>query len=127
MKFTEHRDPTVNMIQHYQPNQVHVNQQTLNNSVIITQQHLLNDWPITHIDQLEQSHLDALLALRPEVLIIGTGEQQHFPPPKWFGYCIEHGVSLEVMSNAAACRTYNVLTTEERIVVLGLILGQHIA
>jgi uncharacterized protein len=122
MKFTEHRDPNVNMIQQYSLSEVRVNQQRLNRSAIISQQHLVTDWPISHIDQLNAQHLDALLQLKPEVLIIGSGEHQRFPASKWFGYCAQHGVSLEVMANDAACRTYNILTTEDRVVILGLIL-----
>ncbi|HHT00904.1 MAG TPA: hypothetical protein ENK73_08640, partial [Thiomicrospira sp.] len=61
---------------------------------------------------------------KPEVIILGTGETQHFPEPKLFAYCAHKGVGLEVMANDAACRTYNVLTTEDREIVLALIINQ---
>jgi uncharacterized protein len=35
---------------------------------------------------------------------------------------IEAGIGYELMSTAAACRTYNVLVAEDRDVVAGLIL-----
>lgn len=122
MKLTEHRDTSINIIRHYTPGEVTINQQHYQHSCIITQQQIINDWNINHIDQLNAEHLQALLAFKPEVLIIGTGETQIFPPAALFGLCAQAGVSLEVMNNAAACRTYNVLTTEDREVVLGLIL-----
>ena len=124
MKFTQHIDPNINLIRHYQPGLVEVNKQKLSKSCIVTQNTLQTDWPITHINELSESHLQALLDLKPEVLILGTGETQVFPPAALFGFCARQGVSLEVMNNAAACRTYNVLTTEQREVVVGLIIGQ---
>lgn len=123
MKFTEHRDLDLNMIQHYAQNEVRVNQHTIRQSCIITQRAMVTDWPVHSFEALTTSHLQALLDFKPEVLILGTGEQQHFPAIELFGFCAQQGISLEVMSNASACRTYNVLTTEDRIVVLGLILG----
>ncbi len=122
MKFTEHRDASINIIRHYMPGKVTINQQEYHQSCIITQHQVINDWSITNIEQLNAEHLQPLLALKPEVLIIGSGETQVFPPAIIFGLCAQAGISLEVMNNAAACRTYNVLTTEDREVVLGLIL-----
>jgi uncharacterized protein len=122
MKFTQHLDPSINLIRHYEPGLVQINQQKLDKSCIITQHSLQTDWPVSQIDQLSTTHLQTLLDLKPEVLILGTGEKQVFPAVEFFGYCARQGVSLEVMNNAAACRTYNVLTTEQREVVVGLIL-----
>jgi uncharacterized protein len=122
MKFTQHLDPSINLIRHYEPGLVEVNQQKLEKSCIITQHSLQTDWNISQIDQLSTEHLQTLLDFKPEVLILGTGEKQVFPAPALFGFCARQGVSLEVMNNAAACRTYNVLTTEQREVVVGLII-----
>lgn len=122
MKFTEHRDPSINMIHHYQPGLVKVNQHEISQSCIITQQSLMKNWPVNDLADLDESNLQMLLDLKPEVLLLGCGETQVFPAPNLFALCARQGVSLEVMNNAAACRTYNVLTTEEREVVLGLII-----
>lgn len=123
MKFTEHRDPKINMINHYAPGLVSINNQDYQTSCIITQQSLNPDWPVKKLDDLTPATLQQLLDLSPEVLILGTGEKQQFPSAEIFGLCAQQGVSLEVMNNASACRTYNVLTTEDREVVMGLILN----
>ncbi|WFE68530.1 Mth938-like domain-containing protein [Thiomicrospira sp. R3] len=124
MKFTQHLDPSINLIRHYEPGLVEVNQTKLNKSCIITQKTLQQDWCISSIQELNPEHIQQLLDLKPEVLILGTGDKQVFPPTEIFGFCARQGVSLEVMSNAAACRTYNILTTEQREVVVGLIIEQ---
>ncbi|MDG6778010.1 Mth938-like domain-containing protein [Thiomicrorhabdus sp. zzn3] len=122
MKFTEHRDSNVLVVKHYEPGLVKINDRQLQNSCFLNQKQLVEHWPCDHIGQLDSQRLDALFALNPEVIILGTGEQQVFPEPKLFAYCAQKGIGLEVMNNSAACRTYNVLTTEDREVVLALIM-----
>ncbi|MBN2865534.1 MAG: hypothetical protein JXK16_05950 [Thiotrichales bacterium] len=122
MKFTEHRDSNINAVKHYEQGEVKINDQVLKNSCFLNQKELVKDWSCRHISLLETDLLDELLSLQPEVIILGTGETQVFPEPRLFAYCSQRGVGLEVMNNLAACRTYNVLTTEDREVVLGLIM-----
>ncbi len=122
MKFTEHRDTNILTVKKYQPSLVRVNDIELTQSCFLNHKQLQEHWPCDHIEQLNEGHLDLLLELYPEVIILGTGESQSFPNPELFAYCAQKGIGLEVMDNAAACRTYNVLTTEEREVVLALIM-----
>ena len=65
--------------------------------------------------------LDALLALEPELLVLGTGEIQKFPPAVVMATCLQRGIGIEVMTNAAAARTYSVLAGEGRRVVAGFV------
>lgn len=122
MKFAEHRDPSILTVRSYQPGLVKINEFSLQNSCFLNQKTLIQNWQCENIHDLNEHHLDEVLRLDPEVLILGTGETQVFPEPRLFAYCAQKGVGLEVMDNAAACRTYNVLTTEERHVVLALII-----
>ncbi|NPA72547.1 MAG: hypothetical protein GXO35_06930 [Gammaproteobacteria bacterium] len=122
MKFTEHRDSNIFAVQHYQPGQVKVNGLEFTQSCFITQFTTENNWPCHAITQLTTELLDTLLETKSEVIILGTGDKQVFPEPRLFAYCASKGVGLEVMANDAACRTYNVLTTEDREVVLALII-----
>ena len=62
-----------------------------------------------------------LLALEPEVVLLGTGATQVFPPAAAMAACLGRGVGLEVMNNAAAARTFNVLASEGRRVVAGFL------
>lgn len=123
MKFTEHRDSNINTVKKYSPGSVQVNQFTLTTSCFITQKDINDSWQCAHISKLSTALLDELLTTDAEVIILGTGEKQIFPEPRLFAYCASQGVGLEVMANDAACRTYNVLTTEDRDVVLALIMG----
>ena len=125
MKFTEHKDPTVNMIRRIEADAIWVNDTPMRNSFYMTAHHLHPDWSAACTDHLTQTHLDTLLKLQPEVIILGTGARQHFLAPALQAYVQQQGVGLEVMSNDAACRTWNVLTTEERTVVLAIIFANQ--
>ena len=66
--------------------------------------------------------LDPLLALQPELIVLGTGATQAFPPPATLAAALRRGVGLEAMTNAAAARTYSVLAGEGRRVVAAFLL-----
>ena len=103
---------------------VRVNDRVLERSFALAPDHLLEDWaPPASAVALEPAHLQPLLALSPELVVLGTGGRQVFPPPAVLAACLTRGIGLEVMANAAAARTYNVLAGEGRRVVAGFILG----
>ena len=101
-----------------------VNDRILERSFALAPDRLIEDWaaPATAA-ALEPAHLDALLALAPELLVLGTGQRQVFPSPAVMAACLTRGIGIEVMDNAAAARTYNVLAGEGRKVVVALLLA----
>lgn len=123
MKFSEHRDSNINVVKNYQPGEVRINATTYTDSLFFTQQEIFSEWPISDISQLAIEHLQPIIETQPEVIILGTGERQVFPNIELFAHCASKGIGLEVMANDAACRTYNVITTEDRDVVLALIFA----
>jgi uncharacterized protein len=60
--------------------------------------------------------------LQPEVVLIGTGQRQVFPAPAFGAQFLRAGIGFEVMDTGAACRTFNVLVSEQRLVVALLIV-----
>ncbi len=66
------------------------------------------------LERLDISHFEALLADEPELLILGTGERNVFPPRELTFAFARRGIGLEVMDTAAAARTFNVLAGEGR-------------
>lgn len=100
-----------------------VNDRRLAASFIVTPTRLVEDWPAVRIDEVTPELLEPLLALGPELVLLGTGDRQGFPPPRTMAACLSRGIGLEAMANDAAARTYNVLASEGRRVVAGFILG----
>ncbi len=100
-----------------------VNDRVLSRSFILAPDRLLEDWAATHVAALTPAALDPVLALDPEVVLLGTGGTQAFPPASVMAACLTRGIGLEAMSNDAAARTFNVLAGEGRRVVAGFILA----
>lgn len=100
-----------------------VNDRRLESSFIIAPDRLIEGWDVEAAAMLAASHLQPLLDLHPDVVLLGTGQTQVFPPAAVMAACLSRGIGLEVMANAAAARTYTVLAGEDRRVVAGFILG----
>jgi uncharacterized protein len=71
---------------------------------------------------LSAADLEPVLALRPEVLLIGSGERQAFPAPELLAALYAARLGFEIMATGAACRTYNVLVAEGREVAAALMI-----
>lgn len=95
--------------------------ETLTSSIVISPRHLIRDWPPMSIDTLEEEHLETLITLQPEVVLLGTGQKLQFPETSVLAQLHNQQLGVEIMDTAAACRTYNILMTEGRFVVAGLI------
>ncbi|NYT38445.1 hypothetical protein ERD78_15155 [Allopusillimonas soli] len=63
----------------------------------------------------------------PEVVIIGTGGRQHLLPAHVIAPLLRVGIGIEAMSTEAAARTYNILMSEGRRVLVALLPNQETA
>lgn len=99
-----------------------VNDATLNRSFILTPHQLVENWRPASCQELVADDMQALLDLNPVLVILGTGPHQQFPAAAVMAACLTRGIGIEVMNNAAAARTFNVLATEGRKVVAGFIV-----
>jgi len=116
----------VNLIRTYEPGRVQIRDRHFSCSLIVLPDELLTDWQPRSADQLRATDLKPICEKQPEILILGTGETQVFPDPATFVTLMDLGIGFEIMGNAAACRTYNILLAEERRCALALILpGGH--
>lgn len=110
-----------NSIQAYQPGQITINEQSYNQSLILSATEIITPWPVTNIDDLSAEQMQAIVDQKPEVVLLGTGEKQQFPDIEIIGYFAQLGLGLEVMNTGAACRTFNILVAEDRQVVAAII------
>ena len=59
---------------------------------------------------------------KTEVLLVGTGKTQQFPPAAIRRFFAERKCPVEYMDSQAACRTYNILVGEGRQVIAALVV-----
>jgi len=81
----------------------------------------VTDWPVRQPSDLNDSTLAPLRALGVDLVLLATGERQQFPAIDFLNATRRAGLALEVMDTGAACRTYNVLISEDRAVALAVI------
>lgn len=112
----------LNFITAYEAGRVTVSGRALTRSFLLMPERLDEQWGPDGRAGLRAEHLLALTGVPGDVLLIGTGLRQRFPPPDLLRPLIEAGRSYEIMDTAAACRTYNVLVAEGRLVLAALIL-----
>jgi uncharacterized protein len=109
-------------IRSYAQGRLRVNDEVLERSVVVAPDQLVTDWPPQTLAELDDQHLQPVLDLQPEVVILGTGTVQRFPDRAILQRVLAAGVGVEVMETGAACRTYNILMAEDRRVVAALLL-----
>jgi uncharacterized protein len=95
---------------------------TFERSVIVTAETLIEAWRPQRIGELAAADLEPLLALRPEILLIGSGTKQGFPDRATLQALYAARIGFEIMDTGAACRTFNVLVAEGRNVAGALIV-----
>lgn len=100
-----------------------VNDRRLERSFILAPDRLIENWPVLDVKTLTIEDLAPVFALEPELIVLGCGATQVFPPAATLAACLGRGVGLETMTNPAAARTFNVLAGEGRRIVMGFVLG----
>ena len=122
MKFAQDSQDEGYVITAYDNDTVSINGKPFSESLIVSSQQLNEDWQLNDIDALQTSHIEQVLVLKPELIIIGTGNRLVFPAVESYAAIIQQGIGVDFMDTGAACRTYNILMSEGRDVVAGLIL-----
>ncbi len=122
MKFTLADEGDNYIIRSYDNGEVTINEYRYTSSVIVTPKQIVGDWKPQSFEEITSEHFIALTELRPQLVILGTGATQRLPNPALYAELIKCGIGIEVMTTAAACRTYNILVGEGRSVAAALIL-----
>ncbi len=122
MRITLDRPGSANSISAYRPGVVTIAGVEYDHSLLVSADRLVPDWPVMSAAELDAERLAEALALGPEILILGTGRRLRFPEPALYASVAASGTGFEVMDTAAACRTFNILLSEDRQVAAALIL-----
>lgn len=88
----------------------------------MTPDEILDGWQAKPISELVDTDFELLLRAEPEIVLLGTGSRNVFPPRELTFAFARRGIGLECMDTRAAARTFNVLATEGRQVAAVLYL-----
>ena len=120
MKFERETRAGVNLFTGYGEGYVLINGERHSRSLIVAPKRLI-EWEAASFEALREEHFAALAALGPEIVLLGTGPRLRFPHPGLTAPLACARIGLEVMDLNAACRTYNILVSEDRRVTAALL------
>lgn len=109
-------------VQAYSETEIRIDSISYQASIIVNRHEIISDWSIHSINELTEELLVPLLKHQPRIIIIGHNNPGQFVSFPIIQTLAQRGIGLECMSIGAACRTFNVLLSEQREVVLGIIL-----
>lgn len=109
-----------NFIRAWESGAVRIGEQWIRGHVIVSQHRVVENWSVSTPEQLSIEQLLPALELDPEIIVLGTGTATVFPAQELYAALAQRRIGLEAMSTPAACRTFNVLMSEQRQVVVAL-------
>jgi len=121
LKFTRETSASLT-IRSVSDGRICIGENSYDHSIALTASTIIGEWSKTAVHELNESDFDELLDADPEVIIVGTGEINIFPPRELVFAMARRGIGLEVMDTTAAARTFNVLVGEDRQVAAVLFL-----
>lgn len=80
-------------------------------------------WPVAGMPDVTPAALAEVVArsARVDILLLGCGEASDIPAREVREFLRPHGIVVDAMTTGAACRTYNILMAEERLVAAALV------
>lgn len=121
LKFTRESTSTLT-VQSVSSSSITINGTPYTQTIAMTPGQLFDNWQDKPVADLADHDFEALLALSPEIVLLGTGANSVFPPRELMFAFARRGVGLECMDTAAAARTFNVLASEGRHIAAVLYL-----
>lgn len=114
MQLTEHRPERELFVRQADASTVTVVDRVFTRSLVLTAERVIEDFAPHSVAELDAASIERVLALQPDVVLLGTGARAAFPPQAVLAQFLKRGVGLETMDSAAAARTFNVLAGEAR-------------
>lgn len=111
-----------NQIRSYGPGHIVVGNVTYVHSLLLTPDDLIDTWPPQTFEDLLPVHFEAIAALEPELVLVGTGKRLRFPQAGILAPLSSRNIGVEIMDTGAACRSYNFLAGEGRRLAAALLM-----
>jgi len=126
MRLALDSDPRINLVHRYGGGELVIGTAHITRPCIVSPDKLVLEWNVSSFAELSESvnsstlQLEPLLAFGAAIVLLGAGPTQPLPGASLLAAFRARAIALECMNLGAACRTYNVLASEQRAVVAGL-------
>ena len=121
MELTLDPNKPKNFIRNYENNKLYIGKTIFSHNLLISDKSI-GKWVVNDTSNLVNDDMKDILLFKPEIIIIGTGESQIIPSNEIINFIHDKKIGLEFMITESACKTFNLLISEGRKVVAGLIV-----
>ncbi|HWG70735.1 MAG TPA: MTH938/NDUFAF3 family protein [Steroidobacteraceae bacterium] len=122
MRFTQDSSSAAYLVRSYGGGELRINEEVYRDAVLLSATTVQSMPELRRMDDLAALDPARILALDPELVLLGTGERQIFPAASFRARFLSAGIGFEAMDTGAACRTFNVLVAEQRRVAALLMI-----
>ena len=122
MKFVRESNSAVS-IRRIEEGLLQIGDEVISENVVIYGDSIHRGWSATNVAALNESDFAELIREKPEIIVFGTGWQPSLPPRELVFALARRGIGFEIMDTPAACRTFNILLSEDRDVAAVLIIS----
>ncbi len=146
MELKREQPTAMNTVTRYGDRFIEVNEVQYTHAIAFRPHGPINEWPVRQVSDITTEKLISAAGMQrktasaldfleadtpadkfenaPEILLVGTGERQHFLPVAVTAPLLAARIGIESMDSKAAARTYNVLMAEGRNVAVALMLNE---
>ena len=121
MELTEHRPGSHYFIRDINDQGIRIGETRHARSLLVGAHYMETDWPASSLEDLQDGLIEPIVELKPELVVVGIGRTRTQPSPHVQHLFLRHGIGAEIMTLDAACRTFNVLMSENRRALAALI------
>ena len=104
MQFTEDLSSGINVVRAYGSGELRVNESVYRGAVILSASTVIAEPNIHNLEDLIAVDVSRILALKPELVLLGTGAHQIFPVASFGAQFLRAGIGFEVKIGRASCR-----------------------
>ena len=102
---------------------IRIGDEKIRENVVLFRDTIERGWMVDDVSKLVESDFATLIEKSPEIVIFGTGWTPKLPPRDLVFALARRGIGFEMMGTPAACRTFNVLISEDRDVAAVLLIN----
>ena len=121
MKFSR-EIPTAVTIRHVEQGRIRVGEEDISENIVLFRDTVQRGFVPAKPGQLSTTDIDDLIDQAPEIILFGTGWNTVLPPRDVVFALARKGIGFETMDTPAACRTFNILVSEDRDVAAVLLI-----
>lgn len=124
MKFVREANSAIT-VRHVDKGMLRIGNEEIGENVVLFRESIQRGFDATDVASLGEDDFAELIAKDPEVIIFGTGWKTCLPPRELVFALARRGIGFECMDTPAACRTFNILLSEDRDVAAVLIVAER--